>query len=135
MAHTVLTIEDQPDIRRLIVMTLEFKGFRVLEASDGEQGLALARSRHPDLILLDVLMPGIGGLSAAKILRADPALCRIPVIMLSALGSASDIDAGLETGASAYLTKPFSPVALLELVARLIATAAPQPVPLGSDGR
>jgi CheY-like chemotaxis protein len=134
MTRTVLTIEDQPDIRRLIVMTLEFKGFEVLEASSGEEGITLARTRHPDLILLDVLMPGIGGLSAARILRRDPALSRIPLIMLSALGSATDIDAGLETGASAYLTKPFSPVALLELVDRLIA-GAPSPVPQGGDGR
>jgi CheY-like chemotaxis protein len=121
MTHTVLTIEDQPDIRRLIRMTLEFKGFKVLEASNGEDGLALAQSARPDLVLLDVLMPGIGGLSAAQRLRADPALRHIPIVMLSALGSASDIDAGLETGASAYLTKPFSPVALLQLVGRLIA--------------
>ncbi len=121
MTHTVLTIEDQPDIRRLIRMTLEFKGFEVLEASTGEAGLASAQSSRPDLVLLDVLMPGIGGLSAAERLRGDPALRHIPIVMLSALGSASDIDAGLETGASAYLTKPFSPVALLDLVARLIA--------------
>jgi CheY-like chemotaxis protein len=123
MTPTVLTIEDQPDIRRLIRMTLEFKGFKVLEASCGEDGLALAQSGRPDLVLLDVLMPGIGGLGAAKRLRADPALRHIPIIMLSALGSASDIDAGLETGASAYLTKPFSPLALLQLVERLIAEA------------
>jgi CheY-like chemotaxis protein len=138
MTHTVLTIEDQPDIRRLIVMTLEFKGFLVLEASDGEQGLQLARSRRPDLILLDVMMPGMGGLSAARILRADPALCRIPLILVSAMAMASEIDAGLETGASAYLTKPFSPRALLDLVARLIAAAphsAPRPVPQGGDVR
>ncbi len=126
MTHTVLTIEDQPDIRRLIRMTLEFKGFRVLEASNGEDGLELARFAQPDLVLLDVLMPGIGGLSAAKRLRADPALCHIPIVMLSALGSASDIDAGLETGACAYLTKPFGPVALLELVGRLIAETPPK---------
>ena len=126
MTHTVLTIEDQPDIRRLTCMTLQFKGFLVLEASDGEEGVALARARRPDLILLDVLMPGIGGLRAAELLQADPALGRIPVILLSALGSAGEIDAGLATGASAYLTKPFSPAALLELVARLIA-AAPLP--------
>ena len=121
MTSTVLTIEDQPDIRRLIRMTLEFKGFKVLEAGNGEEGLALAQTGRPDLVLLDVLMPGIGGLSAAKRLRADPALHNIPIVMLSALGSASDIDAGLDTGASAYLTKPFSPVTLLELVGRLIA--------------
>jgi DNA-binding response OmpR family regulator len=121
MGLTVLTIEDQPDIRRLIRMTLEYKGYTALEASTVEDGLALAQSSRPDLVLLDLLMPGIGGLSGAQRLRADPALRHIPIVMLSALGSASDMDAGLETGANAYLTKPFSPVALLELIGRLIA--------------
>ncbi|PXW94397.1 response regulator receiver domain-containing protein [Sphaerotilus hippei] len=120
MNHTVLTIEDQPDIRRLIRMTLEFKGFQVLEAGDGEQGLALARSRAPDLILLDVMMPGMDGLSVSKILAQDPALRQIPVVMISALGRADDVAQGLETGVRAYLVKPFSPWELLDLTHRLL---------------
>jgi DNA-binding response OmpR family regulator len=123
MKHTVLTIEDQPDIRRLIRMTLEFKGFTVLEAGNGEEGLALARSAKPDLILLDVMMPGMSGLTVGQVLTQDAVLSKIPVVMLSALGTRADVDAGLQTGVRAYLVKPFSPWELLDLVARLIDAA------------
>jgi len=121
MKKTVLTIEDQPDIQRLIRMTLEFKGFVVHEAADGLDGLKQARSLKPDLILLDVMMPGMDGLSVQKTLAADPALASIPVIMLSALGSAADVAAGKRTGVRAYLVKPFSPWELLDLAGQLTA--------------
>lgn len=116
MPRTVLTIEDQPDIRRLIRMTLEFKGHRVLEAGTGEEGLALARQQRPDMILLDVMMPGMSGLTVARELAADPALARIPTVMVSALGTSGDVDAGLATGVRAYLVKPFSPWELLNTI-------------------
>jgi CheY-like chemotaxis protein len=124
MPHTILTIEDQPDIRRLIRMTLEFKGHSVLEASHGEEGLAMARKHRPDLILLDVMMPGINGLTVARTLAADPELCDTPVVMLSALGAAHDVESGLSTGVRNYLVKPFSPWELLDVVARLTANEA-----------
>jgi CheY-like chemotaxis protein len=120
MTCTVLTIEDQPDIRRLIRMTLEFKGFRVIEAGNGPDGLQRARSERPDLILLDVMMPGMDGLVVSRTLLDDPDLKRIPVVMLSALGAAADVEAGRATGVADYLVKPFSPWQLLELVQRLI---------------
>lgn len=123
MKYTILTIEDQPDIRRLIRMTLEFKDFQVIEAGDGAQGLALARSSRPDLVLLDVMMAGMDGLTVARKMRAEPALAGIPVVMLSALGQASDVSAGLDTGVKGYLVKPFSPRELLALVERLLAGA------------
>jgi DNA-binding response OmpR family regulator len=123
MAHKVLTIEDQPDIRRLIRMTLEFKGFEVIEAGDGQTGLDLARQARPDLILLDVMMPGMDGLTVGKTLSQDPELCHIPVVMLSALGTAADKSAGMASGVQAYLVKPFSPWELLEKVGQLIASA------------
>jgi DNA-binding response OmpR family regulator len=119
MKRTVLTIEDQPDIRRLIRMTLEFKGYAVLEAGNGPDGLQLARSAQPDLILLDVMMPGMDGLTVAHTL----ALRQVPVVMLSALGAAGDVQAGLDTGARAYLVKPFSPWELLALVEKLTVAA------------
>lgn len=121
MKHTILTIEDQPDIRRLIRMTLEFKGFQVIEAGDGAQGLALARSEQPDLVLLDVMMAGMDGLTVASTMKAEPALAGIPVVMLSALGSPNDVSAGLDTGVQGYLVKPFSPRELLALVERLLS--------------
>jgi DNA-binding response OmpR family regulator len=119
MTLTVLTIEDQADIRRLICMTLEFKGIDVIEASNGAEGLRLAKSRRPDIILLDVMMPGIDGLTVCATLAEDPDVSAIPVIMISAQGRPSDIDAGLARGARAYLIKPFSPWELLNLVAQL----------------
>jgi DNA-binding response OmpR family regulator len=123
MSTTVLTIEDQPDIRRLIRMTQEFKGFRVLEAGTGAAGLALAQAEKPDLILLDVMMPGMSGLEVSRSLAADAALSAIPVVMLSALGTTDDKSAGLQTGVRAYLVKPFSPWDLLALVEKLTERA------------
>lgn len=127
MPCTILTIEDQPDIRRLIRMTLEFKGHHVMEAGDGVEGLRLAREHRPDLILLDVMMPGMDGLTVGKTLASDPQLSPIPVVMLSALGSGEDIDAGLQTGARAYLVKPFSPWELLAKVDQLTSTNTAAP--------
>jgi DNA-binding response OmpR family regulator len=123
MSITVLTIEDQPDIRRLIRMTLEFKGFLVLEAGNGETGIGVARAKKPDLILLDVMMPGMSGLEVGRALAADPVLNAIPVVMLSAKATADDRAAGLQAGVRAYLVKPFSPLELLALVERLTERA------------
>jgi len=95
----------------------------VLEAENGERGLAMARSERPDLILLDVMMPGIGGLEVGRTLAADPVLSRIPTVMLSALGACADVDAGMATGVRAYLIKPFSPWALLDMVTELTGMA------------
>ena len=128
MNPLVLTIEDQPDIRRLIRMTLEYKGYRVLEAGDGAEGLRLARQENPALILLDVMMPGIDGLTVGRELATDAALNAIPVIMISALGGSDDQHAGLATGVRAYLVKPFSPFELLDLVHRLTAAAEAEPL-------
>ncbi len=124
MRKHILTIEDQPDIRRLIRMTLEFKHYRVSEADNGEEGLRIARRAPPDLILLDVMMPGISGLSVGRELAEDPRLRQVPVIMLSALGQSADVQAGLATGARAYRVKPFSPWELLDLTAKLLAEPA-----------
>jgi DNA-binding response OmpR family regulator len=121
MRAKVLTIEDQPDIRRLIRMTLEFEGHEVIEAEGGTVGLAMARAEQPDAILLDVMMPDIDGISVAATLAADPVLGRIPTLMISALGTRADVAAGLGTGVHAYLIKPFSPWELLAKVTELVA--------------
>ncbi len=120
MANTILTIDDHEDIRRLIRLTLEYRHHQVLEAADGVRGLAMARQHRPDVILLDVMMPGLDGLSVSQMLAADPELSAIPVVMLSARGAADDIAAGLQTGVRAYLVKPFSPLELLGLVRKLL---------------
>ncbi len=118
----IVVADDEIDIRRLVAYTLRRQGYVVWEASEGEEALALARQEHPDLVLLDVLMPGLSGLEVATALATDPGTAAIPVIMLSALGQSSDVAAGRETGARAYLTKPFSPSELAERVATVLAS-------------
>jgi len=135
MTHTVLTIEDQPDIRRLIRMTLEYDGLTVLEAGDGEEGLQMARQHQPDLILLDVMMPGMDGLTVNRTLAADARLKHIPVVIISALGRSADIQAGLETGVHAYLVKPFSPWELLDVVDKLTGKTPADGEPRVAEGR
>ena len=125
MKKTILSIEDTPGIRRLIRMTLEYMGFQVLEAVDGEAGLQMVRQHRPDLVLMDVRMPGISGLAACEVIRADPQLSDIPVVMLSSASDDSDIAAGIKSGANAYLVKPFQPTELIELATRLIEEADP----------
>jgi two-component system alkaline phosphatase synthesis response regulator PhoP len=117
-ARKILIIEDERDIQDLIRHYLEKDGFRTRTASDGAAGLAAARQEHPDLIVLDLMLPGLDGLELCKKLRADPATALTPVIMLTAKAEESDKIVGLELGADDYLTKPFSPK---ELVARIKA--------------
>jgi CheY-like chemotaxis protein len=120
MKRTVLSIEDTPGIRRLIRMTLEYDGFEVIEAEDGQQGLELARGRKPDLILMDICMPGISGLEACQRLQAEPATAHIPIVMLAAADRSDSMQAAFEVGAKAYFSKPFQPLALIEMVHKVI---------------
>ena len=111
----VLIVEDQPDIRKLIRMTLEFEAYEIAEAPDGAQGLRMAQEIQPDLMLLDVMMPGeLDGLQVCQRIKADPALAHIKVVLLTARGQASDLDAGQTVGADEYLVKPFSPLQLVD---------------------
>jgi DNA-binding response OmpR family regulator len=121
----ILIVDDHADIRRLIRMTLEFEDYEVREAADGDAALALAQEFQPDLVLLDVMMPGaINGLEVCRRLRADRAAGSGPrVIMLSARGQASDREAGLQAGADTYLVKPFSPLQLISCIGELWAAA------------
>lgn len=105
----ILIVEDEPAIRELIRLTLQSAGYpAAYEAADGETGLQLARSHHPDLILLDLMLPGIDGLTVCRKLKADEETRNIPVIMLTAKSEESDVVLGLEMGAGDYVTKPFS---------------------------
>jgi DNA-binding response OmpR family regulator len=117
---TILIVDDEPPILDLVRFTLEDAEVRVVEASDGVEALALARRLRPDLILLDVHMPRLDGLEACRQIRRDPALARTPIIMLTAAGQEADRARGREAGADEYLTKPFSPLALLALVEALV---------------
>jgi len=122
---TILIVDDHADIRRLIRLTLEFEDYDIREASDGETALTIAEEFRPDLVMLDVMMPGqLNGLDVCRRLRAGVPPGQAPrVIMLSARGQASDREAGLQAGADVYLVKPFSPLQLIDCISGLWATA------------
>ncbi|MDR7334373.1 response regulator [Roseateles asaccharophilus] len=119
----ILIVDDHADIRRLIRMTLEFEGYDLIEAPDGPTALRLAAELLPELVLLDVMMPGeIDGLEVCRRLRSDESFALPRVILLSARGQATDRDAGLVAGADLYLVKPFSPLQLIDCVAQMWET-------------
>ncbi len=121
MSIRILVADDDPFIRRLVVFTLKKRGYEILEASDGASALKLARQEKPALVVLDVLMPGMTGLEVTQTLSQDPATAQIPIVILSANAQQTDIDAGLASGATAYLVKPFEPKMLGERVAKILA--------------
>jgi two-component system alkaline phosphatase synthesis response regulator PhoP len=114
----ILIVEDEPDIRKLVNYNLAQERFKVLEAEDGEQGLKIVQRDKPDLVILDLMLPGLSGMELCKILRERSETERLPVLMLTAKAGEADRIVGLEMGADDYLTKPFSP---RELVARVRA--------------
>ena len=129
MKH-VLTVEDDKDILELITYNLEREGYEVTGAITGEDGIDAARSEKPDLILLDLMLPGIDGLEVCRRLKADPDTAHIPIVMVTAKGEETDIVTGLELGADDYVTKPFSPRELASRIrAVLRRTDMPTPVP------
>jgi two-component system alkaline phosphatase synthesis response regulator PhoP len=112
----ILIIEDDEDIRELLVYNLEKNGYEVEAAESGETGLASAGIRKPDLVLLDLMLPGMDGLSVCRQLKSGSVTHEIPIIIISAKGEEADIITGLELGADDYLAKPFSPNILLSRV-------------------
>jgi two-component system, OmpR family, alkaline phosphatase synthesis response regulator PhoP len=121
MGNRVLIVEDERDIRELIVFTLQLGGVETHEAGNGEAGVAKAREVVPDLILMDVRMPRMTGFEACKVLKADPATKDIPIVFLSAKGQVSEIQQGMESGALEYILKPFAPDELLKQVQEILA--------------
>lgn len=120
----VLIVEDHADIRKLLRMTLEFDDFEIHEAPDGACGLAMAREFAPDVVLMDVMMPGaLSGLDVCRLIKADPHLQHTKVIMLSALGQAQDRLHGQQAGADDYLVKPFRTAEVLASIYRLETAA------------
>ena len=125
MAARVLVVEDEPDIRDLVVLHLEREGFQVRASRDGADALKQARAAPPDLIVLDLMLPELDGLEVCRRLRRDPATVSIPVIMLTAKGDEADRVVGLELGADDYVTKPFSPKELVARVKAVLRRARP----------
>ena len=123
---TVLIVDDEEDIQELIKLSLQQEGYEILGVATGDQALAVARSRQPCLIILDLLLPGLAGLDVCKILKAESKTQAIPIIILSAKSEESDIVTGLELGADDYITKPFSAKVLVARVRRALRKEAEQ---------
>ena len=118
MAEKILIIDDDSETLRLIGMMLQRQGYQTVTATNGDEGVALAKHELPDLIILDIMMPEVNGYTVAKHLRAQPATSEIPILMFTAKSQVDDKVAGFEAGADDYLTKPVHPV---ELVAHIKA--------------
>jgi two-component system alkaline phosphatase synthesis response regulator PhoP/two-component system response regulator VicR len=124
----ILAVDDMEDIVRLVQINLQRKGHEVLTAHDGEEAIGKIRAELPDLVICDVMMPKKDGFAVLKELREEEMTRGIPFILLTVKSQDSDIWEGYETGADAYLTKPFNPKELLETVERVLeeATRAPE---------
>ena len=126
--YRVLIADDEPHMLKFIEFTLRKGDFEILKANDGVQALKVAEAQKPNVIVLDVLMPGMDGVTALKNLKKNPVLKLIPVILLTARGHTLDHEEAKKAGASYYLTKPFSPTELLKQVQQLAASGSSQTV-------
>jgi two-component system alkaline phosphatase synthesis response regulator PhoP len=123
----VLIIEDEEDIQEILRYNLEKEGYQVTGAGSGEEGLGKVRADLPDIVLLDLMLPGVDGLEVCKALRRDHRTENIPVIMITVKGDESDIVTGLELGADDYITKPFSPKVVIARIRAVLRRKAMQP--------
>ena len=117
---TILVVDDEEDIVELVELNIAREGYRVLACGTGEQALQIARSKLPDLIILDLMLPGIDGLEVCRRLKSHPKTEQIPIVILSAKGEEADIVTGLELGADDYITKPFSGKVMAARVRRIL---------------
>ncbi len=131
MPDRILIVDDEPDTVELIAFHLKAAGFDVATAADGEEALAKARLLLPQLIILDLMLPGVDGLEVCKILRRDQQTAHTPILILTARAAERDRVRGLELGADDYVTKPFSPRELVLRVKRLLQR--PQPAPAKAE--
>jgi CheY-like chemotaxis protein len=124
MARRVLVVEDEPENRLLLGMVLTAEGYEVVETEDGPSALRALAQQLPDVILLDVMMPGMNGYAVFERLREDPRTKPIPVIMLTALAQRADVERAVELGVEGYVTKPFEPSELLHAIEQALADPA-----------
>lgn len=117
---TVLLVDDDPVILKLLQVNFEMEGYHVVTASDGVEGLARCHETNPAIVLCDIMMPNMDGLEVTRRLKGDPATKDIPIVLLSAKAQAGDVQAGIDAGANEYLTKPFDPLELLDRVADIL---------------
>lgn len=120
----ILVVEDEKDIQELVRYNLAQNGYRVTCVSSGEEALRTARAKPPDLVVLDLMLPGMDGLEVCKLLKQHDKTATVPVVMLTARGEEADIVTGLELGADDYVTKPFSPRVLLARIKAVLRRRA-----------
>ncbi|MBI3604504.1 MAG: response regulator [Nitrospirae bacterium] len=116
----ILIVDDENALRLLVNATLEGEGFKILQAKNGHEAIMISQMEKPDLILLDLMMPGLSGMEALEVLRKSDASKTVPVIILTAKGQPEDREKALKMGANHFLTKPFSPLELLNLVESIL---------------
>lgn len=126
-AHRVLVVDDDDVIRQLITVNLELEGFDVVTAVDGQDALDKVKGAGVSVVTLDVMMPRVDGWEAASRLRSDPDTAHIKVVLLSARAQEADLQRGEKIGVDAYLTKPFDPDELIDIVRRLATEAEDEP--------
>ncbi len=118
----LLIVDDEDGVRALVRMTLDNGVYQIIEASDGHEALDLAREHHPDLVLLDVMLPDVSGMDVCRKIKADPDLSSTTVVMLTARAQTTDVGDAEEAGADGYFTKPFSPIALTRKVESILGS-------------
>jgi two-component system phosphate regulon response regulator PhoB len=126
---TICIVEDEEDIREILEIQLKREGYTTFSADTGEKGLRLVREKLPQLVLLDVMMPGMDGFDVCRALRSEKSTREIPVIMLTARGEEADIVTGLEIGADDYITKPFSPRVVVSRIKSVLRRGSRNAVP------
>jgi CheY-like chemotaxis protein len=123
MSPRVLVVDDDPQVLRLMRVNLELEGYDVVSAPDGEEALEAVVSERPDVVVCDVMMPGVDGLTVLRNVRANPQTSKIPFVVVSAKAQRADVKAALDMGADKYITKPFDPQDLLDAVEHLLNRA------------
>ena len=117
----ILVVDDQEEIRSLVEVTLDSENYQIFQAKSGEEAVEIARSNKPDMIIMDIMMPGdIDGLEATRILKNDPRTSNCRIVLLTARGQQDDIEEGYKAGAEDYFVKPFSPLELIKKVEEVL---------------
>ena len=123
MAKVILIVEDDPKSLKLTRDILQASGYTTIEAIDGEQGVELAKAKKPDLILMDIMMPQMDGYTACHAIKTDEATRKIPVVMLTAMGYELNKELAKRLNADGYITKPFTPQELLDVISQFLPTS------------
>jgi CheY-like chemotaxis protein len=123
MYHRILVVDDEAPIRDMLDLVLSLEGFEVYTAADGLSAIELAKSLEPDVIVLDIMMPGLSGREVAELLRQAPQTADTPIIFCSALAASDDVWAGYQAGATSYVSKPFDNAVIIDEVLKSLAAA------------